>query len=48
MSQISNCACAVLFFCYLSTTAAHLLLDDIKQAAAHFDPILRFQDTKNC
>ena len=48
MSQISNCACAVLFFCYLSTTAAHLLLDDIEQAAAHFDPILCFQDTKNC
>ena len=35
-------------FCYISTTVAHLLLDDIKQAAAHFDPILCFQDTKNC
>ena len=48
MSQISNCSRAVLFFCYLSTTVAHLLLDDRKQAAAHFDPILCFQDTKNC
>ena len=46
MSQISNCACAALFFCYLSTTVAHLLLDDVKQAAAHFDPFCVFKIPK--
>ena len=32
MLQIRDCTCAVLFLCYLSTTVAHLLLDDIEHA----------------
>ena len=57
-SQICNCACAVLFFWYLSTTLAQLLSDVIKHAVAHFAPflapflfvltILCFEDTKIC
>ena len=36
VSQISDCTCVVLFFCYLSMTVAHLLLDDIEHAVAYF------------
>ena len=53
-----TCTCAVLFFCYLSTTVTQLLFDFIKHAVAHFDPflvpfllvsaILCFQDTQIC
>ena len=49
-------ACAVLFFCYFSTTVTQLLIDFIKHAVAHFPPflapfllvlaILRLHDTK--
>ena len=57
-SQIKECACTVLFYCYLSTTVAQLLFGVIKHAVAHFAPflapfllvltILCFQDTKIC
>ena len=56
--QNTDCACGVLFFCCLPSTVPRLLLDFIKQAAAHFAPflapfllvltILCFQDAKIC
>ena len=58
VSEIGDCACAVLFSPYLSTTVALLLFDVIKHAVAHFAPflipfllvltILCFQDNKIC
>ena len=54
--QNRDYACAMLFFCYLSTTVAQLLFDFTKHAVAHFAPILAscllvltilcFQDTE--
>ena len=56
--QHRDCACPVLFFCYLSRTVPELLFDFIKHAVVHFAPflvpfllvfaILCFQDTEIC